>query len=188
MYYAFLILVVLVVLILGWELWKRGRARRFAARHGLRAVRGSIDSHTPLIGDIRGTRVQFDPERVNVGNRGRESRVVVTLESAVRDIGVLQRWKTGWVELSVQAPAGLQRIELSSALREEYELWGSSTRQKPWAWLEKPKIVGLLLGFRPLRRVQCLGTSVVMHVRGDLGDVHAMERVWSLLDEIVSRA
>lgn len=188
MYYAFLSLLLMVALILGWEIWKRGQARRFAARHGLRAVRGSIDSFTPLIGEIRGVRVQFDPERVNVGNRGRESRVVVTLESTVRDIGVLQRWKTGWIELSVQAPAGLQRIELSSALREEYELWGSSTRQKPWAWLEKPKIVGLLVGFRSLRRVQCLGTSVVMYIRGDLGDVQAMERAWSLLDEITSKA
>lgn len=187
MFYAFLALLVLVLMLLGWEWVDRSRARRFAQRHGLRAVRGSIDTHSPLVGEIKGARVQWNPERVNVGQRARESRVLVTLEWSGRDIGILQRWKSGWVELSVQSPAGMQRVELSAPLSDEYELWGSASRQRPWAWLERPAIIQQLCGFRALRRVQCLGTSVTFVVKGDLGDVQNMERIWRLLDELAEK-
>ena len=187
MFYAFLGLLVLVVLLLGWEWIESSRARRFAQRHGLRPVRGSIDTHSPLVGEIGGMRVEWNPERVNVGQRARESRVIVTLEWKSRDIGILQRWKSGWIELSVQSPAGLQCVELASPLSEEYELWGSASRQRPWTWLERSEIVQSLRGFRALRRIQCLGTGITFVVKGDLGDVQNMERVWRLLDELVSK-
>ncbi len=187
MFYAFLALLALVVLVLGYEWVDRSRARRFAQRHGLRAVRGSIDTHSPLVGEIKGMRVQWNPERVNVGQRARESRVLVTLEWNGRDAGLLQRWKSGWVELSVQSPAGMQRVELAPPLGQEYELWGSASRQRPWGWLERPAIIQQLCGFRALRRIQCLGTGVTLVVKGDLGDVQNMERSWRLLDELVSK-
>lgn len=81
----------------------------------------------------------------------------------------------------------MQRIEMTSPLRDEYELWGSASRQKSWGWLERAEIVRMLNGFRALRSIQCLGTSVVVVVKGDLGDVRTMERMWQLLDELVTK-
>lgn len=186
--YAVLLLVSLVAVIFLWVWYKTERTRRFAERHGLRSVRGSIDAHTPLQGVLHGVKVRFEPERVNVGNRGRESRVVITLEQTSREVGILQRWKSGMIELSVSVPSGLVRADLSGGLAEEYELLVPAGTTEGWAWLKQDSLIGALRGFRALRRVQSFGTSLVFHLRGDLGDVRGMERAWKLLEGLTKKA
>ncbi len=188
MFYALVLIAGVVASIFLWAWYKSQRARGFAERHGLRSVRGSIDTHTPLRGSIHGVNVRFEPERVNVGNRGRESRVVVTLEQASKEIGTLQRWKSGIVELSVSVPSGLVRADLSGPLAEEYELLLPTGTKEGWTWLKQDSAIGALRGFRALRRVQSVGTGLVFHVRGDLGEIGAMERVWKLLEVLTTKA
>lgn len=178
---------VIIALLFVTEIFASRRAQKFAARHGLRSMRGSIDRASTLVGSVAGRPVQIESERRMLPRGGTSVRTVFLVETNTRNIGVLRRYRSRFLEFSqANALSGMKRVQLPTRLANEFELWvPAGSGAKEVISLNNEEVALLLQGFWALHEIQWLGGQLVVRLNGDVSHTSTMERAWLLVEQLI---